>query len=329
MALIFDARWIGDHGIGRFAREVRKGLGSAQDLSGGPKPSSPLDSAYLMWKLLPAARTSVFLSPGYNAPGTSRLPFVFTLHDLTHIDSPETRSRSKALYYQHFLKPACHRARTILTVSEYSRARIAEWSGLDAKRIVNVGNGVDKHFRPDGERFTRPRGYLFVVGNRRPHKNEARTLAAFAAVAHRFPHDLVFLGEPSPALVEQAKAAQLESRVIFLGRVDDERLAATYRGADAVMFASLHEGFGLPVVEAQASGTPVITSRDTSLPEIAGGAAILVDPRSTEAISDAIERVLESAELRQSLVNSGLVNATRYSWERTAGLVRDVMASIE
>jgi glycosyltransferase involved in cell wall biosynthesis len=134
----------------------------------------------------------------------------------------------------------------------------------------------------------------------------------------------VFLGEPSVSLLDQAQAEGVASRVVFLGHLTDAQLAAAYRGADLVLFASLHEGFGLPVVEAQASGTPVITSTTTSLPEVAGNGAVLVDPRSTESIADAIERVLSNESLHTALVREGLRNAARFTWEGTADRVRQV-----
>jgi glycosyltransferase involved in cell wall biosynthesis len=117
----------------------------------------------------------------------------------------------------------------------------------------------------------------------------------------------------------------LLDRVRFLGKLTDEDLAAVYRGADVVVFASLYEGFGLPVIEAMACGAPVVTSNSCSLPEVAGGAAVLVDPRSSEEIGDAILRVLGDQSLAAELRQRGIVNAMRFSWESTGEAVRRLL----
>lgn len=325
MTVYFDSRWIGEHGIGRFAREVRAALPDAVDIESARKPSSPLDPFALAWRLARLRKGDVFYSPGYNAPAAGTTPFVFTIHDLNHIEFPGARSAAKSAYYRYVMRPACRRARAVLTVSEYSRRRIAEWSGVDIRRIHNVGNGVDRRLNPQGERFAHPRPYLLCVSNRRPHKNERRTLEAFAAIAARVPHDLLFIGAGTPELEAWIASLGVADRVHFVGRVGDEGLASLYRTADAVVFVSLYEGFGLPVIEAQASGSPVVTSNVTSLPEIAGDGAVLVDPTDTAAIALALAAVLGDPALRSTLIERGHANAQRYSWDRTAARVRSVI----
>jgi glycosyltransferase involved in cell wall biosynthesis len=325
MNLFFDTRWFGDHGIGRFAREVYARLPDVREFSGSLKPSSPFDCAYLSHRLSSLPKNSTFFSPGYNAPLLRRVPLIFTIHDLMHIEFAGSRNRLHRSYYEHVTKPACHHAKAVLTVSEYSRGRIAEWSGLDATRIVNVGNGIDDCFHTTGESFVWPQPYIFCVGNRRPHKNEARTLQAFGMIAGRVPHDLIFIGPPSESLLSDINRAGLQTRVHFLGRVSDQQLASVYRGAKALAFVSLYEGFGLPVIEAMACGTPVVTSNLSSLPEVAGGAALLVDPYSCEEIAHALERAVSDGPLAADLVRRGLVNIQRYSWSRTGEAVRTVI----
>jgi len=325
MKLLFDARWSGQHGIGRFAREMRARLPVARELRAPVAPWSPLDPAHLTLRLLSAPRASLFYSPGYNAPLTSRVPFVFTIHDLNHIRFPEARTTLKSLYYERIMKPACRRARAVATVSAYSKADICAWSGLPPERVVIVGNGVGAPFAPQGERFAHPRPYVFCVGNRKPHKNEERCVAAFARIAARVPHDLLFTGAPSAPLLQAATAARLGGRVSFLGPLQDRQLAALYRAAAVVLFVSLYEGFGLPVIEAQACGTPVISSNVCSLPEVGGGASLLVDPRSVEAIAAALEAVLTDAGLARRLALAGQANCARYSWDRTGAALRGLL----
>jgi len=324
--LLFDARWIGDHGIGRFAREVRTRIPGAQDFQSRIKPWSAFDAAHLSLRLGSLRKPALFYSPGYSAPLTARVPFIFTIHDLNHIDCAESRTYAKELYYERVMKPACRLARAVLTVSQYSRDRICEWSGIEPGRVVNVSNGVDPVFTPIGEKYAHPRPYVLCMGNRKPHKNETRTLLAFAQLAPRISHDLLFSGLPSDSLLKLIQETDLSGRVHFLGRRSDAELASIYRGAEALLFVSLHEGFGLPVVEAMACGTPVITSNVCALPEVAGNAARTVDPLSVDAIAAALWASLTD-NTTLARVREGLGAVAKYSWERTGVEVRRVIES--
>ena len=322
MNLVFDSRWIGDHGIGRFAREVRARLPGAVDFHGGVRPSSAFDAAHLSLRLACASRSSFFFSPGYSAPLRTRVPYIFTIHDLNHIHFSPGRSALKARYYEHVMKPACFRARAVLTVSEYSRAQICDWSGIDQARVINVGNGLDPIFGNAGAKYPHPKPYVLCMGNRKPHKNEHRAVSAFALLADAIPHDLLFSGQPAPELTTHIRNLGLADRVSFLGALSDAQLADVYRGASALLFVSLYEGFGLPVIEAMACGTPVITSNVCSLPEVAGDAALCVDPLSIQEIAAALDQVLSRSSTTDERVRRGLVNVRRYSWERTGTAVR-------
>jgi len=140
---------------------------------------------------------------------------------------------------------------------------------------------------------------------------------------------LVFSGESTRLLLSTAVAHGVEERVIFLGEIAEKSLASIYRGASALIFPSLYEGFGLPVLEAMACGTPVVTSNTTALPEIAGKAALLVDPESTDNLAAAITAVVNNKELRQSLRTEGLRRATRFTWAATADRTLRALAEVE
>jgi glycosyltransferase involved in cell wall biosynthesis len=132
---------------------------------------------------------------------------------------------------------------------------------------------------------------------------------------------LVFSGSATEELVTHAERSNVGHRVVFLGRIPEERLASVYRGASALLFASLYEGFGLPVIEAMACGTPVITSNTTALPEVAGRAALLVNPESVADTADAIRTILSDGQLRESLRANGYRQAAKFTWEATAAKV--------
>jgi len=327
MNLVFDARWIGNHGIGRFAREVRSRIPAAQDFQSRIKPWSAFDAVHLSIRLSSLRKPAFFYSPGYSAPASTSVPFIFTIHDLNHIDCAESRTYPKQVYYERVMKPACQRARAVLTVSEYSQNRIRAWSGIEPARVVNVGNGVDSLFTAQGPRYSHPKPYILCMGNRKPHKNEVRTLLAFAKLAQRIPHDLMFSGVASEELLQRIRAAGVADRVHFLGPLSDAQLASVYRGAAALLFVSLYEGFGLPVVEAMACGVPVITSNVCALPEVAGTAALTVDPLSVDAIAEALLSTLTDGPATTARVREGASTVARYSWERTGFEVRRVIES--
>ena len=327
MTLFSDARWVGPHGIGRFAKEVLSALPATPVVVAG-KPSDPVDCVRLALAMhRSGARASdAFFSPGYNAPLHCRAELFFTIHDLNHIDRPENASRMKSLYYEHVMRPACRRATRVLTVSEFSRQRIIEWSGVADDHVVNVGNGVDTAFNTAAAPWRPGYAYVLCVGNRKEHKNEARVLRAFARLEDGA-LKLVFTGESTPQLVALAASVGVTERVVFAGRVPEQALPGLYAGAAMLMFPSLYEGFGLPVVEAFACGVPVVTSATTSLPEIAGSAALLVDPLSESEITAAGNRILTEPTLRERLRQDGLVRARHFTWPRAVERTRQALAS--
>ena len=291
----------------------------------GGKPSQPIDPLRLAFALRQKTDADLFFSPGFNAPAFAAIPYVLCLHDLCPLDNPESRSFAKVAYFQAVTKRACRLANCVLTVSEFSRTRILEWTGLPESRVVNVSNGVGAEFSPEGPRYSFPIPYLLCVSNRRPNKNEDRILQAFA-LAKGLDIPLLFTGFPTPHSLELAQKLGVAGRVHFLGRIGDSDLPALYRSAVALVFPSLYEGFGLPVVEAMASGIPVLTSSTTSLPEVSGDAALLVDPLSVEDIAGGIERIVQDSMLRVILRERGLERAKLFSWDASAQRVRAVLS---
>ena len=321
--LLSDARWAGAHGIGRFATEVLRRLPEHRQLTRGPKPLSAADPLWLAWKLA-AARPSLYFSPGFNPPPFGSLPFVFTIHDLIHIQLPAEASIAKHIYYRTIVKPACRRARRVLTVSEYSRAQILRWSGVPPDRVVNVGNGVGPPFSPDGPRRQAGGPYALFVGNPRPHKGLPTLLQAFRGLPDSDLR-LVLAGQLGAETARSVQCLGVGHRTEIVDSPTDHELACLYRGALVLVLPSLMEGFGLPALEAMACGTPVIASRAGSLPEVVGDAGVLVDALEPDAIQRVIESVLAAPERRVAMRAKGIERARQFTWDAVAAKVRAVL----
>jgi glycosyltransferase involved in cell wall biosynthesis len=315
--ILYDARWIGNHGIGRFADELQKLLPALIPFHARRPPFHPLDPALLgatLWRRKP----KLFFSPGYNPPLGWPGDFAFTLHDLNHLRVPENSTALKCAYYHYIIKPACHRAQCVLTVSEYSKREIATWANLKEERIINVGNGVGPSFSPFGRKYDPGYPYLLYVGSRKAHKNLFRLLQAYSVSEVRQDVRLIISGPPDQQMLRGINRFGLGDNVVFKELLTDLQLADTFRGAVAFVFPSLYEGFGLPPLEAMACGIPVLTSNVCSLPEVVGDGAILVNPLDIPEIADGLKRLVQDSALRARLREKGLRRSKAFSWEETA-----------
>ena len=223
------------------------------------------------------------------------------------------------------MKRACKRALSIFTVSEFTRMQIVEWSGVSTEKVLNVGCGVDPTYQPAENYYGLQFPYLLCVSNRKRHKNEFRVVEAFARADLPTGMHLVFTGGPTAELTDCIEHLHITQRVYFAGVVPETELPSLYRGAEALVFPSLYEGFGLPILEAMGCGTPVVTANVTAMPEVAGGAALLVDPTSVEQIARAMEQIVSDTTLRQQLRHKGLTRAAEFSWASTAARVRELI----
>ncbi|SAL00405.1 glycosyl transferase, group 1 [Caballeronia fortuita] len=326
--VIFDGRWKGMHGIGRFATEVSDCLRLTQaELRGNP--ASPFDWLYLSVKLTSRTKT-IFFSPGYSYPLFYRGRGVLVVHDLIHVDVPCSFWFLKKLYCELILRTVCRRASAVLTVSEFSKRRLAEFTGIVPAKIRVVGNGVSDAFKKDGPVFELEDGetYFLGISNGKGHKNNEKTIDGFIAADLGDRVKLLFLGRPSAAILSHVEERKAHDRIRFLGRLSEEELAALYRGAQALIFPSLYEGFGLPIVESMACGTPVITSNCTAMPEIGRDVAIMVDPSSSEQIAQAIRRLSGNDALRRVMGEKGIVRARDFKWEDVARKIEAVLAEL-
>lgn len=309
--IIFDTRWIGEHGIGRFAKEVFDDeIFDPIKIKGNP--ISIFDVFKLTFYLF--LNRNFYFSPGFNAPLFFLNRTAITIHDLNHIDVDANTSFLKRLYYRFILKRACRKAAIIFTVSEFSKTRILDWSGVEPDKVKVVYNGVSSAFHRDIQLYEPGFAYIFIVGNRKLHKNEDRALIAFAKANINKNIKVLFSGQPSEELLNIAKKFNISDRVKFLGRLSEKELASTYKGAICLLFPSLYEGFGLPLIESIACGTPVISSNTTALKEISLNKVLSVDPLNIEDITNKIELAVNHREeiLPYFLNNNNYL--AKFSW---------------
>jgi glycosyltransferase involved in cell wall biosynthesis len=263
--------------------------------------------------VLPAqsARASVLLCPANLAPVAAR-NVVVILHDAAPLRHPEWYSPLYAAWQRRLLPLIARRARKVITVSPFSRDELEELLGVEAEVVYG---GVDARFKPDVEPVARDRPYVLCVASHTARKNLAALVPAARALA-RDGIDLVVAGGHRPQFTAESGLEGLQ----LLGHVPDEALPGLYAGAEAFVLPSRYEGFGLPVLEAMASGTPVVAADTTALPDTCGGAAWLTAPEP-EAIREALTRLLGDRDARTRLTKLGLEHARRFSWERTASEV--------
>ncbi|MDZ7272132.1 MAG: glycosyltransferase family 4 protein [candidate division KSB1 bacterium] len=282
-----------------------------------------------------AAREGVNLlhCPTFIVPLLWRGPTVVTIHDLTWFTHPQQHVLVKRVYYQRLIPVAVQKAARVIAITESTRRDLLRILPVSEEKVVVVPYGVDSIFQTveDDERIAAlrrrygvPERYLLFVGMLEPRKNLVRVVQAFGRLKssdRAMPHKLVLAGNKGWGYEEARREVErlgLEQEVIFTGPVPHDELPPLFSGADLFVYPSLYEGFGLPVVEAMACGTPVITSNVSSLPEVAGDAALLVDPLDVEDLAEAMRRVLTDGDLRQQMRARGLEQASNFTWEETA-----------
>ncbi|MCS7261173.1 MAG: glycosyltransferase family 4 protein [Anaerolineae bacterium] len=365
MKVILDARTANDHfpGIGRYVASLARALMQLEKapeltLLVDPKaqpgrlqlpslpilscPASPfsLRQQWLVPHVLRIAHAHVYHSPYYLMPYRPGVPIVLTCHDIIPLLFPDyfTAWQRLAFHLSHQL--ALHVAEVILVVSQTTRDDLMRHLHVAAHKITVIPEGVDEHFRPQTpeeiERvrhiYRLPTYYVLYVGSNKPHKNLVRLVQAWAVVAPHHRDVFLVIAGPWDARYPQARRAVeelgIQEHVLFLGAVADEHLPGLYSGALCFVSPSLYEGFGLPVLEAMACGTPVACSDVASLPEVAGDAALFFDPHKVECIQDALMRLLSDADLRDDLAMRGRERAITFSWKRTAAATAEQYARL-
>jgi glycosyltransferase involved in cell wall biosynthesis len=319
-------------GVQRYTDELCRRLDSRiERVSPGRPMHGPMGHLWEQLCLPRLAAGRVLWSPA-NAGPVSLERQVVTFHDIAVLDHPEWFGKRFAAWYRWLVPRLARRVKRIIAVSEFTKSRLVSALGVDASKIAVIPNGVDERFRQASRvesselrrRLPVPRSaYVLSVGSLEPRKNLARLLEAWSRCVDYIPPSvwLVISGIKGASQVFRSTAEMsLPRRVHLTGYVPESELPALYQGALSLVYPSVYEGFGLPALEAMASGVPPIVGNNTSLPEIVNDAGLCIDPHNVDAISDAIIRMVNDVDLRQEFSRRSLARSRLFDWNQT---VRD------
>ncbi len=360
--IALDCRGLAWPGIGRYCRELAAALpqaapdmefrwlclsGTGEGLPRGSRaqavelhsPPVGITEQIEVPRVLQRHRVSLFHAPNSSTHPLAVSRFVVTVHDLTLKRFPEFLPNPVGrAYYTFMTDRAVRRAARVITVSQFTSDDVAASWPCAADKLRPVWNGVSRTFRPVHDRHALesvrgrrelPERFLLYVGTCKRHKNLPRLLAAYSQLSaeRRRGNPLVLIARPDrryPEVEEAIRRTGIAEQVLWRPGVSDDDLPAIYTMARFVIMPSLYEGFGFPVAEAMACGTPSVVSRAGSLPEIGGDACIYADPYSVEDIHRALERAVDDDSLRATLSERGIARSVRFSWERAASEVAQV-----
>jgi glycosyltransferase involved in cell wall biosynthesis len=295
---------------------------------------TPIYTVREQFQILRASRHGDLLHvPHFNAPLLHRGPLIVSIMDVIHLNSPAyRRNLGTFVYAWPMLHMVARKADHIVTVSRFSRDEIVRTLGISSSKITVIPNGVGAEFTEHAaalqpaeikKQFGIQPPFLLYVGNLKPHKNVLTLLRAFAQLGRsaHFPHSLLIVGDDArwkPSVLEECCRLGIQGSTVIVSSVSQSLLPRIYASAELLVMPSTLEGFGLPVLEAMACGTPVIASRVASHPEVAGDAALYFDPASPEDLALQIERLLRSRELQLSLRHKGIQRAKGFTWQNSA-----------
>ena len=285
------------------------------------------------------------------APVNPGMPLVVTLHDIIYLEGISIFKKGGTWYqkignmYRRYVVPAVvKKSDKIITVSKFERKRINDFFGFPESndRLVAIYNGVTEHFVPIDDKteldrvkkkYNLPDRFLFFLGNTDPKKNTPNTLKAFSDYLKKTKEDvyLVMLDYEKQSLqniLNDIGAPELIDRILLTGYVVNSDLPAIYNQCELFLYPSLRESFGIPMLEAMRCGTPVITSNTSSMPEVSGNAAFIVDPHKPEEITNAIIEINSNKELKEELIQKGLEQAKKFSWKNMALEVLDLYKEV-
>lgn len=250
-------------------------------------------------------------------------PSILMVHDLSFVSFPQGFHKHEQIVYSALVRKCAQNARHLLTVSEFSKQELMTHWKIPARKITVTYNGIDSIFQPAANPQPSKEPYLLYVGNLHPRKNLERLIEAFVQLKSEknIPHVLKIVGQSAwlaDDIFTKVRLSGMEKAVEFTGYVQQNQLVTLYQNAALTVYPSLYEGFGLPPLEAMASGCPVVTSNRTSLPEVTGGNAVLINPESSADIARGLYTIIDDETLRKKLAAEGPTQARSYSWHACA-----------
>jgi glycosyltransferase involved in cell wall biosynthesis len=269
-------------------------------------------------------RPSLYHETNYTPFSFGEGPTLINLYDLSFIRHPEWHPKDRVKHLEKYCLKQLSKANAIITISEFSKKEIIHLLNIDPTKIHITYPGVNSDFSPEGKRMERlPDRYILFLGNLEPRKNLPVLLTAYQSLPRnlRDRNSLVLAGTrawQTNKLEKKIHLLQKDEKIILTGYVPQAMLPNLYRGASLFVYPSFYEGFGLPVLEAMASGVPVITSKTTSLPEVVGDAGVLVNPYDADELKEAMIKVLEDPKIRREMSEKGPERAKLFSWEKCA-----------
>jgi glycosyltransferase involved in cell wall biosynthesis len=251
---------------------------------------------------------------------------IVTLHDIVPVRFPQSCSRKFCVLWQLTYPVILNNASSLVTVSNFSKEEISDYFKRLHKDIHVIYNAVGEKFREDNSRNKTLSPYLLSVSTQAYHKNFGRLIEALDGLykSGKLEIPLVVAGGPSPWTKGKYNSSH-NAAIRFVGRVTDEELVRLYQGATAFVFPSLYEGFGIPPLEAQACGCPVIASKATAMPEVLGNSAFYFDPNDVSDMQEAICKVVQDSSLRADLIKKGTENVHRFSWDVSARRLYEII----
>ena len=310
------------------------------------RPSWPTERplARILWEQLALPRVlrqlhaDLLHAPAFGGPLRSPIPHVDTVHDLSFLRHPRFFRRHKRIYLRWLTRWSCQRAAAVIAVSQFTAHEVVKLLGVPEPRVHVIHHGVEPHFRPlPAETVAHfrarpdvPARYILYLGTLEPRKNLVTLLRAYAGLHDTDVH-LVLAGGRGwlyEEIFAEIERLGLERRVHLPGYLPDDALPLWYNAAEVFAYVSWYEGFGLPILEAMACGTPVVASNNTSLPEVAGDAALLVAPGDVDAVRGSLQQCLHDHALRARLEEAGRRRAGHFRWETTAQRTADLYQAI-
>lgn len=273
-------------------------------------------------KLLKERRASLYHASYWTRFWAEPCPSILMVHDLSFVSFPRGFKAHEQIVYSQLVKACAKASKHILTVSDFSRSELTRHWGIPDHRITVTPNGIGSEFQPPDAKAGDP-PYILAVGNLHPRKNLVRLLEAFVLLKgnKNIPHRLKIVGQPAwlfDDIFESVRRSGIQNQVEFTGYLSQGELVAAYQQADLMVYPSLYEGFGLPPLEAMACGCPVVAAATTSLPEVCGDAAVLIDPTSPRSIADGMAAVLLDESVRGRLRLDGPRRAELFTWKHCA-----------